>query len=40
MDSWGFIAIVLANCSYFCVMSSSDYIKRSHTVEELILICL
>jgi len=27
LDSWSFIAIVLTNCSYFCVMSSSDDIR-------------
>jgi len=34
LDSWSFIVIMLANCSYFCFMSLSDDIRESHTVEE------
>jgi len=34
MANWGFIVIVLENYSYLCVMSSSDYIRKSHTEKE------
>jgi len=34
MANWGFIVNVLENCSYFCVMSSSDYTRKSHTEKE------
>jgi len=34
MANCGCIVIVLENCSYFCVMSLSDYNRKSHTVEE------
>jgi len=33
LDNWGFI-VVLENCSYFCVRLSSEYITKSHTIEE------